>query len=367
MRSVIAVACTLPWAGEGTGAGASDIALAEFAFLPAEGASGVASGVNEGVTSAAEFAGGALGSEAERPVEAGDAFDPDVECASASDASESRKYHAPLAAATIRPAAIAIQIPLPLRRGLVSSGVPAPKRELPNSGAARVCFDVVAAFFAATGTGFAAEADSGACGACHSSICAAESFATFSAGGAGIAALRANGSSQAGIFTSSSSKLEVAGACVFFGATCAGELKSNLGGSVSTLAVASAMSKIFAAASPSSCLEGSATGTTGVPSLRLFSAKRRDDSCSCKRFASSFSPSTDVSAGARKSALLDGRESVLISALKSCTSSARFGVMFSIGFASTSKAGLGSAFVAGIPAANGAESNFRAAGRDALA
>src|SRR6266849_6138443 len=66
MRSVMAVACTLPWAGEETGAGASDIALAEFAFLPVEGASGVASGVNEGVTSAAEFADGAVGSEAER-------------------------------------------------------------------------------------------------------------------------------------------------------------------------------------------------------------------------------------------------------------------------------------------------------------
>jgi hypothetical protein len=275
-RAVIAAVCTLPWAGEETGAGASAISLAEFAFLPAEGVSALSIGVNEGVTSAAELVAGALGSETELVVEAGDAFDPDKECADASDASESRKYHAPLAAATIKPAAIAIQIPLSLLRGLVNCGVLVPKRELPNSGAACGCFDVLPAFFAAAVPCFAAETDSGACGACgacHSSICAAKSFAPVSAGGAGIAALRASGSSQAGIFTSASSKLDVVGAGVIFGAVCCGELKSDLAGSVSTFSTLAAagsslaISRIFAAALPSSCLEGGATKADGVRSL----------------------------------------------------------------------------------------------------
>ncbi len=263
-----------------------------------------------------------------------------------------------------------IQIPLPLRRGLATSGLLSPKRELRNSGAAFVYLVARAVFFAVAATCFGAGAGSTASGACRSSNSAPESLAPFSDAGAGIAALRANGSSQAGIFTSSSSKLDVAGDFALFG-VCANKLASDLTGAVSILAAADssvAMSNIFAAASPSSCLEGGTTEAAGAPSLCFRSAERRDDSCSCKRFASSFSPSMDGSAGARKSALLVGRESALISALNSCTSSARFGVTFStIGRASTSNGGFVSAFVAGNSADNGAESNFCLSATGALA
>jgi hypothetical protein len=156
---------------------------------------------------------------------------------------------------------------------LVNSAVLEANKELPNSGTARVRLGTLPALLAAAVLGFLADSDT--FGACHSSICAAESFASFSAGGAGIAALRASGSSQAGIFTSSSSKLDFAGAGVIFGVAGTGELDSNLIGSgsvsiLSTLAAAGsslAISKSFAAASPSSCLEEGVTAAAGVPSL----------------------------------------------------------------------------------------------------
>jgi hypothetical protein len=268
MRSVIAAACILPWAAEE--AGACDTAPAEFVFVTDEDVSGVAT-VNERVTSAAEFAGGAVGSEAGRAEETGDVFDPDEECAGTS---ESQKYHVPMAAAAMRPAAIAIQIPLLLPRDLVSPGVLSLSSELPNSGATGACFDAAGAFFPVrfrffAVTCFGADADSGVSVACRSSSLAS------SAGGAGMAALRANGSSQAGIFTSSSSKLDVAGICVFFDTECAEELKPDLAGALSSLGGAGSsftLSKIFAAASPSSRLEDGATETAGFPSPCFCSA-----------------------------------------------------------------------------------------------
>ena len=224
IRSVIAAVCILPWANEEVGAGTSTVAPPEFAFPPCEAASGPSIGVDEGVAPAADCVFDAGGSKDELAVDACAAVDAGEDC---TGAHESRKYHAPLAAATIRPAATAIQIPLPLLRAPVNVVALSPNRVLPNTGVARACFDVRAVFFAATGACFAAEANSGACGACHSSNCS-ESLAAVSAGGAGIAALRANGSSQAGIFTSSASKLDVTGAGVSFGAAGAGEFKSGV-------------------------------------------------------------------------------------------------------------------------------------------
>lgn len=105
MRSVIAAVCTLPLAGEEAGAGASDRGLAEFGFVTAVDDSGVAS--------AAELTGGAAVRVTGATVEARDVLGPDAVCVDAKDASESRKYHPPLAAAIIRPAAIAIHALLP--------------------------------------------------------------------------------------------------------------------------------------------------------------------------------------------------------------------------------------------------------------
>ena len=127
--------------------------------------------------------------------------------------------------------------------------------------------------------------------------------------------------------------------------------KSDLAGSWSLLVAGSsfAMSRIFAAASPSSCLEG---GVTEAAALVSFcSANSRADSCSCKRFASNFSPSIEASPGARKSALLVGRASALISVLNSSTASARLVVTFAAaGPASAYDDGFGSAlFPSPIP------------------
>ncbi len=184
-----------------------------------------------------------------------------------------------------------------------------------------------------------------------------------SAGGAGIEALRASGSSHAGIFTCSSSKLDVTGAGVLFGSACTEGINSALAGNVFGLAAdgsSLARSRIFAAVSASSCFEGGATATGGFASLCCRSAKRRADNCSCKRLSSSLRPSLDGSAGVSRSALLCGRESNLISVLNSCTASARFVVTLSAaGFAIPTETGFASTFLGGIPALNGADSDFR--------
>src|SRR5260370_3132765 len=123
-------------------------ALAECSFNPGEDASAVAFALNGGVASAAELTGCAVSSGAGWE-EAGAVFDAVAVCAGASDASDSRKYHAPLAAATIRPAAMAIQIPLPLPRGVAAGGALSPRRELPHSGDDFVRLLAPASFFTA--------------------------------------------------------------------------------------------------------------------------------------------------------------------------------------------------------------------------
>ena len=195
----------MPWAGEETGADVSVSALPDFAFVTEEDVSGVPTGGKEGVSSAAELTGGAAGCEA-GAAEAADAFDSDVECAGTSAANESRKYHPPLAAATIRPAAIAIQIPLLLPRDRAGAGVLSLRKELPNSGGAGVCLGLAVVFFTVAVACFSGGADLTASGAFRSTTCGVESLTPSSTGGAVMDALRASGSSQAGIFISSPSK-----------------------------------------------------------------------------------------------------------------------------------------------------------------
>jgi hypothetical protein len=127
----MAADCIVPCDAEETGDEVSVSARAESTFV-AEG-EGVVSGVVVAGDAGVEIAADATGAEVEIEVfGTDDAFDPEIAFAGINDASESRKYHAPLAAAAIRTAAMAIQIPLPLPRSL-SAGVLLPSSELANS------------------------------------------------------------------------------------------------------------------------------------------------------------------------------------------------------------------------------------------
>src|SRR5258706_5399863 len=121
----------------------------------------------------------------------------------------SRNHPPPLAPAPIRPAAIAIQIPLLLPRDRAGAGVLSLRKELPNSGAAGVCLGLAVVFFTVAVACFSGGADLTASGAFRSTTCGGGSLTPSSTGGAVMDALRASGSSQAGSFTSLSSKLDV--------------------------------------------------------------------------------------------------------------------------------------------------------------
>ncbi len=165
---------------EVAGAGVSATAFMALAFVPEED-SGVARDEDEDVIPEALTAGAA--GDAAGAERLGDVLDCNVLCAGANDASESRKYHAPPAAAAIKPAATPIQIPLPLPLRLLTSGALSPKSEFPNNGVADAYFGVPLTLFAGT-PAFCEEAASGAAGGCHCSNWLSESLAPSVAGGA---------------------------------------------------------------------------------------------------------------------------------------------------------------------------------------
>jgi len=158
MRSVIAADCILPWVKLAVaGADGSTTALA---FRPEEDSALATE--DDGTVTPAGTAGDAAGAD-----ETADVFDCTVRSGT-NDAIEYRKYHAPPAAAAIKPAATPIQIPLPPPLRLLTSGALSLSSEFPNNGVAGVYFGVPLTLFAGAAA-FCEEAASGAAGGCHSS------------------------------------------------------------------------------------------------------------------------------------------------------------------------------------------------------
>src|SRR5258706_14800876 len=113
----------------------------------------------------------------------------------------SRNHPPPLAPAPIRPAAIAIQIPLLLPRDRAGAGVPSLRKELPNSGAAGVCLGLAVVFFTVAVACFFGGAGLTASGAFRSTTFGVELLKPSASGGAGMGALCASGSSPGGNLT----------------------------------------------------------------------------------------------------------------------------------------------------------------------
>src|SRR5216684_478688 len=221
-----------------------------------------------------------------------------------------RRYQVtPVAASTI-PAAIAvIQIPLLPLGVLAGLSVVVLSSVRPKTGAARATLRVV-------------ETGEGCCGSAALSASNSEVVVELDAGcsvgsgGAGIAALRAKGSSQTGIFTSSASKSGVAEREAF-GSGMGVASSARLGSVFLGAASLSVISRILAAVSLKFCTSGAGVDTARGESFATGSAKSSKERCSCKRLVSILSACVELSGGVRKSALFIGRESCLISVLNS--------------------------------------------------
>src|SRR5216684_4518308 len=223
-----------------------------------------------------------------------------------------RRYQVtPVVASTI-PAAIAvIQIPLLPLGVLAGLSVVVLSSVRPKTGAARATLRVV-------------ETGEGCCGSAALSASNSEVVVELDAGcsvgsgGAGIAALRAKGSSQTGIFTSSASKSGVAEREAFgSGMGVASSARAGVGSVFLGAASLSVISRILAAVSLKFCTSGAGVDTARGESFAAGLAKSSEESCSCRRLVSILSACVELSGGVRKSALLIGRESCLISVLNS--------------------------------------------------
>ena len=144
-------------------------------------------------------------------------------------------------------------------------------------------------------------------------------------GGAGIAALRARGCNQAGILTSSASNAGPAETGAFGAGVVEDVSRSGLDSGFFGPASLAAISKILAVVSLRAGTPEVGVDAAREPSSPAGSAKSSVESCSCRRLVSILSACVELSAAVRKSALVMGRESCLISVLNSSVGTGALG------------------------------------------